>query len=222
MAEIARVTANREGQDEVSAELTTDVVKVGRDDSCDLILPDKEERRLSRLHCTLERVGGAWWLFDNESRNHVYVNGELVNKRTRLFEGDVIDLGKSGWKLCFHDPLSTLPLSDLEAEADRPPTLEYDPESMRLLVGGREIGRPLPPQEHKLLRCLYLGASKACSKKHLEKELWEGGVVDETGLAGLVRRLRERIEPDPAHPMFIVTIPGFGYRLDKSPPGKRP
>jgi DNA-binding response OmpR family regulator len=33
-----------------------------------------------------------------------------------------------------------------------------------------------------------------------------------------IRRLRERIEEDPAHPCYIVTVWGVGYRFD--PPGR--
>jgi len=47
-------------------------------------------------------------------------------------------------------------------------------------------------------------------------QVWgpEGG--DRDMLRQLVRRLRARIEPDPAHPTLIETIPGLGYGLKTS------
>lgn len=38
-------------------------------------------------------------------------------------------------------------------------------------------------------------------------------VADTRGLRSYARMLREKIEPDPAQPRFLVTEPGVGYRL---------
>jgi len=43
----------------------------------------------------------------------------------------------------------------------------------------------------------------------------EGG--DRDALRQLVRRLRSKIEPDPAHPIYIETVAGLGYGLVKEP-----
>jgi DNA-binding winged helix-turn-helix (wHTH) protein len=49
-----------------------------------------------------------------------------------------------------------------------------------------------------------------------EDRVFERGVRDDS-LAQLVRRLREKIEPDPSAPRFILTVPGRGYRFSPSP-----
>jgi DNA-binding response OmpR family regulator len=46
--------------------------------------------------------------------------------------------------------------------------------------------------------------------------LW-GGYGDEGTLWGYIRRLREKIEVDPAQPRYIVTVRGVGYRFDGVP-----
>jgi DNA-binding winged helix-turn-helix (wHTH) protein len=45
-----------------------------------------------------------------------------------------------------------------------------------------------------------------------EDKLFEDGGRDDS-LAQLIRRLRRKIEPDPARPQIIQTVPGRGYRL---------
>jgi len=57
-----------------------------------------------------------------------------------------------------------------------------------------------------------------CEKDDLIRAVWpedriyEQGIRDDS-LAQLVRRLREKIEPDPSNPRYIQTIPGRGYRF---------
>jgi two-component system response regulator RegX3 len=60
-----------------------------------------------------------------------------------------------------------------------------------------------------------------CEKDDLIRAAWpedkvfEHGVRDDS-LAQLIRRLREKIEPDPASPRHIFTVPGRGYRFKSS------
>ena len=56
-----------------------------------------------------------------------------------------------------------------------------------------------------------------CSKDELIRAVWPEDVVFTQGvrddaLAQLVRRLREKIEDDPARPRYVLTAPGRGYR----------
>ena len=61
-------------------------------------------------------------------------------------------------------------------------------------------------------------AGEVCEKDDLIQAVWpedkifEQGIRDDS-LAQLVRRLRKKIEPDPAAPRRIQTIPGRGYRF---------
>ena len=48
------------------------------------------------------------------------------------------------------------------------------------------------------------------------QQVWaeEGGIVAEETIDTVVHRIRDKIEPDPSQPRFLVTLPRFGFRLD--------
>ncbi len=93
------------------------------------------------------------------------------------------------------------------------------------LAGKRAAGRAGPSvddtqltaKEHLLLEYFCLHPGEVCEKDELIRAVWpedkiyERGIRDDS-LAQLVRRLREKIEPDPSQPKFIHTVPGRGYR----------
>jgi hypothetical protein len=76
----------------------------------------------------------------------------------------------------------------------------------------------LTAKEHRLWEYFNTHPSEVCEKDDLIRAVWpedqiyEQGIRDDS-LAQLVRRLREKIEPDPSHPRYIQTIPGRGYRF---------
>ena len=78
-------------------------------------------------------------------------------------------------------------------------------------------GRPvsLTPTEFRLLESLAQKAGQAIAEGTLAQEAW--GEYKQEG-AGAVRRyiwlLRQKIEADPAHPQHILTVRGFGYRVE--------
>ncbi|HLB65530.1 MAG TPA: response regulator transcription factor [Anaerolineales bacterium] len=73
----------------------------------------------------------------------------------------------------------------------------------------------LTPTEFRLIASLARRAGQAVSQGDLVTEVW-GGLRQEGGSA--LRRyiwfLRQKIEEDPDHPQHLVTVRGFGYRLD--------
>jgi energy-coupling factor transporter ATP-binding protein EcfA2 len=75
----------------------------------------------------------------------------------------------------------------------------------------------LTAKEKRLLDALQASPGQVCEKDALicavwpEDQVYEQGLRDDS-LAQLVRRLREKVEQDPAHPQKIVTVPGRGYR----------
>jgi two-component system KDP operon response regulator KdpE len=76
--------------------------------------------------------------------------------------------------------------------------------------GGEEV--KLSPKEYDLLRLLIQHAGKVLTHKFLLKELWSTS-IDPQYLRVYVRQLRNKIEPDPAQPQYILTETGIGYRL---------
>ena len=88
-----------------------------------------------------------------------------------------------------------------------------------LLFSGRLslADQQLTAKEHLLLGYLRQHPNTVCDKDDLIRAVWpedkifERGIRDDS-LAQLVRRLREKIEPDASNPAHIFTVPGRGYR----------
>ena len=76
-------------------------------------------------------------------------------------------------------------------------------------VGEREV--KLSPKGYDL-RVLVQHAGKVLTHRVLLKELWDE-LTDAQYLRVYVRQLRNKIEPDPARPHYILTETGIGYRL---------
>lgn len=66
--------------------------RVGRTESCDLILQDAD---VSRHHVEVRWDAGRFSIVDADSKNGVSVNGSLVNKTQSLRHGDLIQLGQT-------------------------------------------------------------------------------------------------------------------------------
>jgi two-component system KDP operon response regulator KdpE len=77
-------------------------------------------------------------------------------------------------------------------------------------VRGQEM--KLSPKEYELLRVMVQHSGKVLTHKFLLKELW-ATPIDPQYLRVYVRQLRQKIEPDPAQPRYILTETGIGYRL---------
>lgn len=72
----------------------------------------------------------------------------------------------------------------------------------------------LTPTEYALLRVLVTNAGKVVTHQHLLREVWGPGDVEETHYVRVyIGQLRQKIEPDPAQPRYILTETGIGYRL---------
>lgn len=75
-------------------------------------------------------------------------------------------------------------------------------------------GRPihLTPIEFKLLFALMVNAGSVMSKSELFMEVWGYSFTGGTNLVEVtIRRLREKIEPDPSQPVYILTVRSVGY-----------
>lgn len=78
--------------------------------------------------------------------------------------------------------------------------------------GGRETA--LTAKEFALLRKLWESRGNIVTIDALCAALWDGPLVGyENTLMVHIRRLREKVETDPSHPQFLLTVRGLGYRL---------
>jgi predicted component of type VI protein secretion system len=70
---------------------------IGRSSGCDVLLGWDE--RVSRVHAELDVVGHDWTIVDDGlSRNGTYLNGERLNGRRRLYDGDTLVLGSTSFR----------------------------------------------------------------------------------------------------------------------------
>lgn len=69
--------------------------------------------------------------------------------------------------------------------------------------------------EYRLLLVFLNNANRIVTRDRLIDELWDaaGEFVTNNALTVYIKRLREKIESDPAHPQIILTVRGMGYRL---------
>jgi len=78
--------------------------------------------------------------------------------------------------------------------------------------GGRPLS--LTGREFDLLAFLIAHPGQAYTRNELMRLVWGWEYGDQSTVTVHVRRLREKIEADPAEPMLLVTVWGVGYRLD--------
>lgn len=78
---------------------------------------------------------------------------------------------------------------------------------------GREVF--LSALEYRLLLIFISNSKNIITRSRLLDELWDaaGEFVNDNTLTVYIKRLREKIEDDPANPKIILTVRGTGYRL---------
>jgi two-component system response regulator RegX3 len=105
-----------------------------------------------------------------------------------------------------------------EPEELVPPTLESGPVRMdverhTVTVGGTATSLPL--KEFELLEMLLRNAGRVLTRMQLIDRVWGSDYVGDTKTLDVhVKRLRAKIEPDPANPRHIVTVRGLGYKFE--------
>jgi two-component system response regulator RegX3 len=89
--------------------------------------------------------------------------------------------------------------------------VSLDPDEHRVTVSGREIALPL--KEFEVLHLLLANAGRVLTRETLIDRVWGDDYVGDTKTLDVhIKRLRSKIEVDPAAPERIVTIRGLGYR----------
>ncbi len=111
---------------------------------------------------------------------------------------------------------------DTTGEIERPSTstirvgeVALDPEEHRVAVKGVEISLPL--KEFEVLHLLLANAGRVLTREVLIDRVWGTDYVGDTKTLDVhIKRLRAKIEDDPAMPMRIVTIRGLGYKFERA------
>jgi DNA-binding response OmpR family regulator len=101
------------------------------------------------------------------------------------------------------------------AERERPlrfDALEIDPSGRRVLLDGQPL--ELTQREFELLLFLASHPGQAFTRDQLMEQVWQYTFyIDTSTVTVHIRRLRTKLEPDPAQPRFIQTVWGVGYRF---------
>ena len=92
--------------------------------------------------------------------------------------------------------------------------VSLDPEQHVVVVRGAAVSLPL--KEFDLLRLLLANAGRVLSRDIIIDRVWGADYVGDTKTLDVhIKRLRSRIEADPANPTRVVTIRGLGYKYEK-------
>jgi two-component system, OmpR family, response regulator RegX3 len=99
-----------------------------------------------------------------------------------------------------------------------PTTLEAGPVRMdveRHLVTVNGVDTRFPLKEFELLEMFLRNPGRVLTRGQLIDRVWGSDYVGDTKTLDVhVKRLRAKVEPDPARPTHLVTVRGLGYKLD--------
>jgi two-component system response regulator RegX3 len=102
---------------------------------------------------------------------------------------------------------------ELEDAALEAGPVRMDVERHTVSVGGN--GVQLPLKEFELLEMLLRNAGRVLTRMQLIDRVWGADYVGDTKTLDVhVKRLRAKIEPDPALPRYLVTVRGLGYKFE--------
>ncbi len=176
---------------------------IGRHEACDLVVDDAQ---VSRRHCQISWDGVYCTLEDLGSTNGTFINGQPLTAAYALRPGDKVQVANVIFQ--FIDPQATL-------VGHKWPKLKIERPTRRVTVNGDPI--ELSAKEYTLLLFLDDHADRICSREEITTAVWpeyKGSVFDYQ-VESLIKRLRQKLEPDAEESHLVVTIRGRGYRLVK-------
>ena len=106
------------------------------------------------------------------------------------------------------------PAPDEEGTALEAGPVRMDVDRHLVTVGAAAVQLPL--KEFDLLELLLRNAGRVLTRAQLIDRVWGSDYVGDTKTLDVhVKRLRAKIEPDPAHPQYLLTVRGLGYKLER-------
>lgn len=188
-------------------------VVLGRDSSCDIVIPD---RQVSRYHARITPTKEGMILEDLGSKNGTHCNGTPLAAPLVLQDGDIVQIALAQ-KFQYLTSDATMPLTEGPVHSGR---LMVDARSRRVWINQQQLVPSLSAQQFKLLWVLYENQGQVISRAELISAVWgeeQSAGVSDQALDALIRRLRDRLASlDPTH-QYIDTVRGHGVRLDNPP-----
>jgi two-component system, OmpR family, KDP operon response regulator KdpE len=100
---------------------------------------------------------------------------------------------------------------------DQLPSIQLGPVTINLTTRtaeGPDGALHLTPLESRVIECLARNAGMIVTQQQLIKEVWGPDRLGDTrGLRSYIKMLRQKLEPVPAQPRYLITEAGIGYRL---------
>lgn len=91
--------------------------------------------------------------------------------------------------------------------------VRMDVERHVVSIGGGQVSLPL--KEFELLQMLLRNSGRVLTRGQLIDRVWGSDYVGDTKTLDVhIKRLRSKIEPDPAEPRHIITVRGLGYKFE--------
>ena len=193
---------------------------VGRDSVCDIIIPS---RQVSRQHARFTLSPRGVILEDMQSKNGTHLNGKMIEDKTMLQDGDVVQIALAQ-QFIFISSDATLPLEmfdNLSVQSTTPGRLRFEKRARQVWIGDEEVSPPLSVSQYRLLEILYEHEGRVVPRTEVIARIWgvDNAVeVSEQAFDALVRRLRDRLATLDPHHAYIVTVRGHGLRLENPPP----
>lgn len=202
-----------------------DEILIGRDETCSVIIQD---RQVSRYHARIAISPEGVVLEDLASKNGTFRNGSRLDEPVLLEDGDKIQVAMIQ-HFVYLSSDSTMPLGPgmplpeiFQTHGARSGRLLLEPLSRRVWVDGMELNPPLSVPQFRLLEALFNSQGKVVSRQELVVAVWgdlESAGVSEQALDALIRRLRDRLATIDRSHEYLVTVRGYGLRLE-NPPSK--
>lgn len=219
-----QLVERRAGTVRGSHALKNGLTTIGRAADSDIVVTSPF---ISSRHAEVQQDGDHFLLVDR-SRNGTFINGERVTEPRQLHTGDVIVLpGDENITFEFETRFTTVPwsmgapatvpasvLATAVAPLGRPSRgVWVDSRTAEVWVDGKQVH--LRPKEYIALALLFARIGALVPRQELVAQVWPDYPDDISAddVAQLVRGLREKIEPDPSEPRYLLTVRGLGYRL---------
>lgn len=87
----------------------------------------------------------------------------------------------------------------------------YDPRQLTITMHGQPL--ELTSRELQMLRLFLENPGRVYTKEQIYTLVWNNHAVDDNTITVYIRRLREKIEAEPSHPQYLLTVWGIGYKF---------
>jgi pSer/pThr/pTyr-binding forkhead associated (FHA) protein len=185
--------------------LGPELVSIGRGEDNVIVVA---EEHASRHHAQVAWDRTQYIVRDLGSKNGTFVNGHRIEGVSPLRHGDVITV--PGLTLVFDAADDTATLgTDIRPAGG----IRVDTSTAEVWANGRRV--QLTAKEYQAVALLYRMGGALVTKQDLAVQVWpeHGGAVGDSNIEQLIYRLRRKLEEDPEHPRFLITMRGLGYRL---------